>query len=333
MYTPRNISQWTLCTYQGKWSINIIMQYLNVYTPCLWYSIVNKSCDFSSEVERNLAARAKPQSRRSDGRRTSRSLREVESEPPSLRGLVTQVSIRQGVFKTQWFRNKTWSHQQIFTAGLWYSSVHQFEYEVCVFEKHHLSPESWLVLLQPRNVTEGNWTKASPITFFFVHFVPSLFHLQEGKLVPSNEHRDFRDHFQSTWDDKKIILELLCAERQLRIRCTALTQVSTEWHNFLNVPNQREEIFLQVVELFHPVGRFEVLWDCVVETGDDLVDLFLPRLLGVLASADGLEELAQGRLHHGAETGGNLHQDTKRNPTWEEVPHFLCVHLYQFWER
>ena len=49
-----------------------------------------------------------------------------------------------------------------------------------------------------------------------------------------------------------------------------------------------------------------MLRDGLVVAGDDLVDLLLPARLGVLALADGEEELAEGRLDHGEEVIGNL---------------------------
>ena len=45
--------------------------------------------------------------------------------------------------------------------------------------------------------------------------------------------------------------------------------------------------------MFEKVGRPEVLRDLLVETGDNLVNGFLPAGLGVLARLDRLEELAQ----------------------------------------
>ena len=51
-----------------------------------------------------------------------------------------------------------------------------------------------------------------------------------------------------------------------------------------------------VDELFKPVGRLEIFGHGVVETRDDLVDGFLPRLLLVLLRLDRLEKLAQSRL-------------------------------------
>ena len=46
-------------------------------------------------------------------------------------------------------------------------------------------------------------------------------------------------------------------------------------------------------QVFEKVGRPEVLRDLLVETGDNLVNGFLPAGLGVLARLDRLEELAQ----------------------------------------
>ena len=71
----------------------------------------------------------------------------------------------------------------------------------------------------------------------------------------------------------------------------------------------RSTLFLSfafLLELLEELLGLEVLRDGLVVAGDDLVDLFLPARLGVLALADGEEELAEGRLDHGEEVIGNL---------------------------
>ncbi len=58
--------------------------------------------------------------------------------------------------------------------------------------------------------------------------------------------------------------------------------------------------------MFEKVGRPEVLWDLLVETGDNLVNGFLPAGFGVLARLDCLEELAQRLRHDENKRGRNL---------------------------
>ena len=50
--------------------------------------------------------------------------------------------------------------------------------------------------------------------------------------------------------------------------------------------------------MFEEVWCSEVIGYWLVETGDDLVDGFLPRRLGVFAGLDGFEELAHRLRHH-----------------------------------
>ena len=61
-----------------------------------------------------------------------------------------------------------------------------------------------------------------------------------------------------------------------------------------------------VGELLQPVGRLEVLWHHLVETGNHLVDGLLPRLLLVLLGGDRHVELSHRRLHDVPEPVGHL---------------------------
>jgi hypothetical protein len=63
---------------------------------------------------------------------------------------------------------------------------------------------------------------------------------------------------------------------------------------------------LVLSEHLHPVGRFEEIGNLVVSPSNDLVDSLLPRLLQVLASLDGLEELSQGQLDYQSEVVWHL---------------------------
>jgi hypothetical protein len=57
-----------------------------------------------------------------------------------------------------------------------------------------------------------------------------------------------------------------------------------------------------LLELLQEVGRLEVLGHGVVEARNHLVDGLLPRLFGVLAALDGLED-------HEPEVGGHLRKE------------------------
>ena len=67
--------------------------------------------------------------------------------------------------------------------------------------------------------------------------------------------------------------------------------------------------YFSLLELLQEVGRLEVLGHGVVEARNHLVDGLLPRLFGVLAALDGLEELAQRLLDHEPEVGGHLRKE------------------------
>ena len=54
----------------------------------------------------------------------------------------------------------------------------------------------------------------------------------------------------------------------------------------------------------------EVLWDGLVVSGDNFVNLLFPTWLGVLANLDGAEELSEGGLNYGKKMVGNLKQKT-----------------------
>ena len=54
----------------------------------------------------------------------------------------------------------------------------------------------------------------------------------------------------------------------------------------------------------------EVLWDGLVVSGDNFVNLLFPTRLDVLAELDGVEELSEGGLYYGKEMVGNLKQKT-----------------------
>jgi len=79
---------------------------------------------------------------------------------------------------------------------------------------------------------------------------------------------------------------------------------------FLEMYSTAESQVLAVGQLLQPVGRFEVLRDRVVESGDDLVDGFFPRRFLVLVGLDGLEELAQRRLDSRPEAFRHLEHNT-----------------------
>lgn len=69
------------------------------------------------------------------------------------------------------------------------------------------------------------------------------------------------------------------------------------------------DVRVTLLKLLQEVGRLEVLGHGVVEARNHLVDGFLPRLFGVLAALDGLEEFAQRLLDHEPEVGGHLRKE------------------------
>ena len=56
-----------------------------------------------------------------------------------------------------------------------------------------------------------------------------------------------------------------------------------------------------LLQLFEKGLRLEVLWDVVVQSCDNLVDLFFPRRIDVFARGDGLKELFEGLFNDPAE--------------------------------
>ena len=54
----------------------------------------------------------------------------------------------------------------------------------------------------------------------------------------------------------------------------------------------------------------EVLWDGLVVSGDNFVNLLFPTRLSVFPMLDGVEELLEGGLNYGEEMVGNLEQKT-----------------------
>ena len=54
----------------------------------------------------------------------------------------------------------------------------------------------------------------------------------------------------------------------------------------------------------------EVLWDGLVVSGDNFVNLLFPTWLSVFPMLDGVEELLEGGLNYGEEMVGNLEQKT-----------------------
>jgi len=50
----------------------------------------------------------------------------------------------------------------------------------------------------------------------------------------------------------------------------------------------------------------EVLWDGLVVSGDNFVNLLFPTRLSVFPMLDGVEELLEGGLNYGEEMVGNL---------------------------
>ena len=61
-----------------------------------------------------------------------------------------------------------------------------------------------------------------------------------------------------------------------------------------------------LLQLFEKGLRLEVLWDVVVQSCDNLVDLFFPRRIDVFARCDGLKELFEGLFNDPAEAVGHL---------------------------
>ena len=61
-----------------------------------------------------------------------------------------------------------------------------------------------------------------------------------------------------------------------------------------------------LLQLFEKGLRLEVLWDVVVQSCDNLVDLFFPRRIDVFARCDGLKELFEGLFNDPAEAVGYL---------------------------
>ena len=61
-----------------------------------------------------------------------------------------------------------------------------------------------------------------------------------------------------------------------------------------------------LLQLFEKGLRLEVLWDVVVQSRDNLVDLFFPRRIDVFARCDGLKELFEGLFNDPAEPVGHL---------------------------
>lgn len=59
-------------------------------------------------------------------------------------------------------------------------------------------------------------------------------------------------------------------------------------------------------QVFEEVGSPEVLWNGLVQAGNDLVDGLLPARLGIFAGLDGFEELAQSLRNDVNERGRNL---------------------------
>lgn len=63
---------------------------------------------------------------------------------------------------------------------------------------------------------------------------------------------------------------------------------------------------LRSLQLFEEVWRLEVLGHGVVKSRNHFVDGLLPALLGVLATLNGAEELAESLLDHVSEVGWHL---------------------------
>ena len=61
-----------------------------------------------------------------------------------------------------------------------------------------------------------------------------------------------------------------------------------------------------LLQLFEKGLRLEVLWDVVVQSCDNLVDLFFPRRIDVFAGCDGLKELFESLFNDPAEAVGHL---------------------------
>ena len=70
----------------------------------------------------------------------------------------------------------------------------------------------------------------------------------------------------------------------------------------------QRSVLQRVVELFHPVGHLEELWQRVVQSTDKLVYRLLPRLFLVFVGGDRVEELAQRRLNRHPEVVGHLEE-------------------------
>ena len=65
-------------------------------------------------------------------------------------------------------------------------------------------------------------------------------------------------------------------------------------------------------ELLEEFGRLKVLWDWLVESCDDLINLLLPARLGILAGLDRDKELSQGDVQHGQEVFRNLRKKKQK---------------------
>ena len=68
---------------------------------------------------------------------------------------------------------------------------------------------------------------------------------------------------------------------------------------------------VSIAQLLHPVLRFEVFRNAVVQACNDLIDGFLPRLFPVFATLDSFDELSQSCLYCFEEASRHLkiHQE------------------------
>ena len=70
--------------------------------------------------------------------------------------------------------------------------------------------------------------------------------------------------------------------------------------------NPRLPVGDDLLQLFEKGLRLEVLWDVVVQSCDNLVDLFFPRRIDVFAGCDRLKELFESLFNDPAEAMGHL---------------------------
>ena len=74
----------------------------------------------------------------------------------------------------------------------------------------------------------------------------------------------------------------------------------THWHTLQNLSN------LFLLELIKKSLSFEVVWNIVIKSGNNFVDLFLPTWIQILAKLNWFEKFAESLFHHPSKTAGYL---------------------------